>query len=84
MLRAFLYLLGGIFLLGPIIIWALMSSMSCAYVTAAQTCSIRWSSFLNPEFYTLSAVPWLIGVVCVVGAIRLKPSPDLKDEGREG
>jgi len=49
--------------------------MSCAYVTSAQSCSIRWSSFLDPEFYTLSIWPWLIGAICLYFAMR-KPQTD--------
>ncbi len=81
MIRFFLYLLSIVFLMGPVIIWALLSSMSCAYVTSGQPCSIRWSSFLDPEFYTLSSLPWLIGVLCLYFAIRKsKADPASEDD----
>lgn len=70
MLRILLYILSFIFLLGPVVLWALLSAMGCAYVTSGQPCGVRLDSFLDMEFFTLSFVPWLIGALCLYFAIR--------------
>lgn len=81
MLRILLYILSFIFLLGPVILWALLSAMSCAYVTSGQPCGVRWSSFLDVEFFTLSFVPWLIGALCLYFAMRkAETDPEIKND----
>lgn len=81
MLRIFLYLLSFIFLLGPVVLWALLSAMGCAYVTSGQPCGVRWDSFLDMEFFTLSFVPWLIGALCLYFAMRkAEADPEAEDD----
>ncbi len=78
MIRILLFIMSGILLIGPIMIWLLLSGMSCAYVTAATECGVKWKSLLDPEFYSLSALPWLIGIGLFYIAIQMnsKKNPD--------
>lgn len=70
-MKIFLLILASLFILGPVVVWGLMSGMSCAYVTAATGCGVRWNSFLDIELLSFSAIPWAIGLICLL-AIRLR------------
>jgi hypothetical protein len=55
--------------------------MGCAYVTSGQPCGVRWDSFLDMEFFTLSFVPWLIGALCLYFAMRkAEADPEAEDD----
>ena len=69
-MKIFLMVLAGLFFLGPLLVWGLMSGMNCAYVTTVSDCSVRWGSFLDPELLSFSALPWGIGLICFLVALR--------------
>ena len=70
-MKVFLYICAAIFLIGPIIIWTLLSAMKCAYVNSSN-CSVNLSDFMDDEFFMLYAIPFLIGMTCVYFANKRK------------
>ncbi|MBO6917626.1 MAG: hypothetical protein JJ858_04285 [Rhizobiaceae bacterium] len=63
-MKVFLYICAAIFLIGPIIIWTLLSAMKCAYVNSSN-CSVNLNDFMDGEFFMLYAIPFVIGIACV-------------------
>lgn len=70
-MKVLLLILASIFILGPLVVWGILSGMSCAYVTSDTECTVRWSSFLDIELLSFAAIPWGIGLICLL-AIRLR------------
>lgn len=69
-MSAILWCLACLLILGPLVIWGLMSSMSCAFVASASRCGIRWSSFLDPELPMFASIPWIVGLISLFFAVR--------------
>ena len=66
------YLLYGIaafFSLTPLIIWAYLILLGCAYAHGGN-CSISVSDYLDAEFLTLAILPWSISLICLAIARR--------------
>jgi hypothetical protein len=69
--KIFLYICAGIFLIAPLIAWTWMSAMACAFVNSSN-CGVDIGVFINSEFLTLYALPFLLGIVCVYFARKPK------------
>ena len=67
-MKIFLYTVASIMLLGPVAAWTYIVALGCAYKTNAPNCGVRPEDYWDAEFLTLAALPWLIGVVCLIAA----------------
>ena len=76
MMRFFLYVLAGLAFAGPVLFWAYVSAMACAFVTSSTGCSVTISDFWDSEFLAIAALPWMLCVVCILIARRI----DKRDE----
>lgn len=70
-MKIFLYICAGIFLIGPLLGWAWISAMACAFVNSS-SCGIDIGDFINEEFLTLYALPFLLGIICFYFARKRK------------
>ena len=66
-----LYVLAAIALVGPILLWAYMVAMACAFVTNASGCGVDLSDFWDDEFLWIAVLPWAIGGAMILAARRL-------------
>lgn len=72
-MRVFLHLLAAVALIGPIIFWAYVAAMACAFLTNSNNsaCGVDLSDFLDAEFLEMAVVPWGFAVVCILVANRI-------------
>jgi hypothetical protein len=70
-MKVFLYICAGILLIGPLLAWTWISAMACAFVNSS-SCGVDIGDFINPEFLTLYALPFLLGIVCFYFARKRK------------
>ncbi len=64
-----LYGIAALFGLAPILIWAYLAQLGCAYGNGAN-CTVSASDYLSAEFLTLAIVPWAISLICLIIARR--------------
>lgn len=69
-MKFFLYIVAGFLLLGPLIAWTYVVAMGCAFKTISSNCDVQLHDYLDGEFLTLAAWPWVLGLVCLVAAVR--------------
>lgn len=69
-MKIFLYTIGILAFIAPIILWAFAAGMSCAYVTNGSSCGASLEDFLDWEFLNIAALPWFIALVCFFLARR--------------
>lgn len=77
-MKIFLYLAAAILLIGPLLAWGYLVALGCAYVTSSSGCSVGLDDFFDLELLQLAAIPWLVGLVCLIIALRLT----LRDRAR--
>ena len=72
-MKILLYLLAAIAFIGPILFWAYLSAMACAFVTNSNNgaCGVELSDFWDEEFLEVALVPWIIGVLFAVLGYRI-------------
>lgn len=69
-MKILLYIVAALTLLGPIAAWAYIVALGCAYKTNSPNCGVRLEDYWDAEFLTLAALPWLIGIICLIAAAR--------------
>ena len=69
-MKVFLYIVSAIALIGPIAAWTYIVALSCAYQTNSPNCGVSLEDYWDTEFLTLAALPWFVGIVCFVIALR--------------
>ena len=69
-MKVFLYIVAFFTLLGPLAAWTYIIALGCAYKTNSSDCNIRLHDYLDPEFLQLAALPWIIGIICLIIALR--------------
>ncbi len=69
-MKVILYILAGLLLIAPILIWGYLDAMSCAYQTNSIGCNTGLHDFLEADFLILAALPWMFSLVCLFFAIR--------------
>ncbi len=69
-MKIILYVLAAITLLGPIAAWTYVVALGCAFKTNSSNCDVHLVDYLDTEFLSLAAMPWLLGIICLVAAIR--------------
>lgn len=68
-MKIFLFLLSAVLLIGPIIAWGFLVAYGCAFKINTN-CSVHLVDFMDDEFFTLAALPWILGLICLISAIR--------------
>lgn len=69
-MKILLYIVAALTLLGPIAAWTYIVALGCAYKTNSPNCGVRLEDYWDAEFLTLAALPWLIGIICLIAAAR--------------
>jgi len=70
LMKVFLYIVAFITLLAPLAAWTYIIALGCAYNTNSSNCNIELHDYLDPEFLQLAALPWFIGIICLITAMR--------------
>lgn len=78
-MKIFLYIIAILAFIAPIILWGLMSGMSCAYVTSSANCGASFDDYLDWEFLNIAALPWFVALVCFFLAKRVRPKSKSDD-----
>lgn len=71
-MKIFLIVIAAVIFLAPVVVWAYLVSLGCAYNTSATSCGVQFYDYLDIEFLALAAVPWLIAGTCLVIALRMR------------
>lgn len=79
-MKIFLYIIGILAFIAPIVLWTFAAGMSCAYVTSGSSCGASFEDFLDWEFLTIAALPWFCALVCFFLARRSGAKAKLEDE----
>lgn len=69
-MRILFSILATILLLGPFAAWTYFVALGCAYKTNSSSCSISLSDYWESEFLMLAIVPWVLGTLSLIAAIR--------------
>ncbi len=69
-MKIFLFVVSAVFLIGPVVAWGYVVALGCGFKTNSTNCSVRLSDYLDSEFLTLAALPWILGLLCLISAIR--------------
>lgn len=69
-MKIFLYILGLLFLIVPILLWWALASLGCGYGNGSNCGALKLYYFTDPEFFIFAAIPWFIAIVCFVFAKR--------------
>lgn len=73
-MKILLYIIAGCLLIGPILAWTYLIALGCVYKTSSSSRNIRLQDYLDTEFLTLAALPWVLGLVCLFAAARKRTS----------
>lgn len=65
MLKFAFYALAACLFLAPILAWAYLTALACAYNTGSTSCGVQLSSFVHPEFLVIVVIPWLLAAGCL-------------------
>tara|TARA_R110002050_G_scaffold55954_8_gene125960 strand:- start:10520 stop:10735 length:216 start_codon:yes stop_codon:yes gene_type:complete len=65
-MKIFLYIVAAITFIGPVIGWAYIVGLACAYKLNSPDCGVRPGDYWDTDFLTLAAIPWLICIVSLV------------------
>ncbi|WP_282078309.1 hypothetical protein [Epibacterium ulvae] len=66
-----LFTAAGVLLLGPLVAWTYVVALGCAYKINVTGCGPEFSDYLDSEFLTLAALPWLLGLLCLLFATQM-------------
>jgi hypothetical protein len=80
-MRIFLFILAIILLIAPIIFWAFVSSLACAFSSVPSGCDVTIDDYLDFEFLTYAIIPWGLSLICFYKAYKRKN--ELADKSSE-
>lgn len=66
MLKILLYILAICLLAAPVAAWAYLVMLGCGYQTNSSGCTLRLTDFWDNEFLMIAALPWLLGIICLI------------------
>ncbi|MCY0148799.1 hypothetical protein OEG84_14100 [Hoeflea sp. G2-23] len=69
-MKIFLYVVAAATFLGPIIGWAYIVGLACAFQPNSPGCSVRLQDYWDVDFLILAALPWIAGTVSLFLASR--------------
>ncbi|NVK35830.1 MAG: hypothetical protein HWE23_15185 [Rhodobacteraceae bacterium] len=72
MLKIFFYVLAAFLIVGSIAAWAYIVLLGCAYNTSSYGCGLELADFFDGDFSFLAAVPWLLGILCLYLARKIR------------
>ena len=70
MLKVLLYILTACLLAAPVAAWTYLVALGCAYQTSSSSCGVHLADFWDDEFLIIAALPWLLGILCLVIGLR--------------
>lgn len=68
-MKIFLYIVAFFTLLGPFAAWTYIVVLGNAYKTNSPNSGVRLRDYWDTDFFTLAALPWFIGIVCLIAAL---------------
>lgn len=71
-MKVLLYFVAAITFIGPIAIWAYIVGLACAFGSNSPSRGVRLADYWDVEFLILAALPWLVGIVSLVFALRMQ------------
>ncbi len=72
-MKFLLYLLAAVAFIAPVLFWAYIAAMACAFVTNSNnsTCGVELSDFWDEEFPQIAIVPWAFGMLFAILGYRI-------------
>lgn len=67
-----LYIAAALAFIGPVAAWAYLVALACGYQLNSPNCGVGLGDYLDRDFLTLAALPWLIGIASVFIAFRIR------------
>lgn len=71
-MKLILIILAIIAFISPLLVWAWLVSLACAYSTSNAPCGVGLADYWDREFLLIAALPWLIGAICLIVRSKLK------------
>jgi len=67
-MKIFLYIVAFFTLIGPFAVWTYIILLANTHKINSPNSGIQLRDYWDTEFFMLAALPWLIGIVCLIAA----------------